>query len=390
MEWAGAIAPKATIVYAYSNNAFTSLQYAVDQNLGEVVSLSYGSCELYESPAFEAVAQQANAQGITVVVASGDAGAANCDRGNPTPQASTGPAVSFPADFPEVTAVGGSEFNESGQNYWATKNNLSGGSALSYIPETAWNDSVVLNTFAAGGGGPSAIFPKPAWQTGPGVPNDNARDLPDVSLSASWLHDPYMIRYVGNTYADRRHFGSDSVFRWNCRVAESISGFARELRLLRAWEISTRLSTNWRSPCPVHSTTSPRAAMRFLVRRSSAGCVDGVVGFSAGPGYDLASGLGSVDVFNLVTNWNSGAGTTTSVTASPATAGLNDTVQLTATVTGSTTIAPTGTISFILDGVPNAGNLTLATVNLAGSLDRDSQRLRQPTRHRKRHDSGVV
>ena len=81
LEWAGVIAPNATIIYAYAANAYTALQYAVDQNLGQVISLSYGRCEPESTTAFEAVAQQANAQGITIIAASGDAGAATCDRG---------------------------------------------------------------------------------------------------------------------------------------------------------------------------------------------------------------------------------------------------------------------------------------------------------------------
>ncbi len=118
-----------------------AIQYAIDQNLAPVVSSSYGLCELENLRAdaltFQRWAQQGNAQGITWVNASGDSGAADCDeRRNP------GLAVDSPADVPEVTGVGGTEFAEGAGTYWSTTNNpVTGGSALSYIPETSWNDS---------------------------------------------------------------------------------------------------------------------------------------------------------------------------------------------------------------------------------------------------------
>src|SRR6185312_1520526 len=79
LEWSGAIAPKATIYYVESLSAFAALTYAVSQNLAPVISVSYGICENDSAPGYRSVAQQANAQGITIVVASGDAGGGGCD-----------------------------------------------------------------------------------------------------------------------------------------------------------------------------------------------------------------------------------------------------------------------------------------------------------------------
>src|SRR5208337_4389903 len=105
--------------------------------------------------------------------------------------------VSLPASVPEVTAVGGMEFNEGSGNYWSGTNGPYGGSALSYIPEVAWNDTAASlafgGTISASGGGVSSVYKKPTWQTGPGVPNDGARDVPDVALNASNAHDSYYI-----------------------------------------------------------------------------------------------------------------------------------------------------------------------------------------------------
>ncbi len=90
--------------------------------------------------------------------------------------------------------MGGTEFDDgSGTGYFSASNNANAGSALSYIPEKAWNDSALTNSIEGSGGGASAFFPKPSWQTGPGVPNDNARDTPDISLPASPNHYGYLI-----------------------------------------------------------------------------------------------------------------------------------------------------------------------------------------------------
>src|SRR6185436_18233492 len=70
------------------------------------------------------------------------------------------------------------------------------GSALSYIPEVAWNESNDIQGLLSTGGGTSLFYPRPAWQTGPGVPNDEFRHIPDVSMSAA-LHDAYFIYYQG-------------------------------------------------------------------------------------------------------------------------------------------------------------------------------------------------
>ncbi len=90
--------------------------------------------------------------------------------GTITDRARHGLAVDFPASSPYVTGAGGSEFNEGTGNYWNTTNNANSGSAISYIPEMAWNDTALGGGLAAGGGGASAVFPKPSWQQGRAYP----------------------------------------------------------------------------------------------------------------------------------------------------------------------------------------------------------------------------
>src|SRR5260370_10650884 len=197
LEWAGAVARNATILYVYSTDVFRSVQNAISDNLAPVITMSYGGCEANQSPSVldsqRHLAQQANVQGITWVASSGDAGAADCDF-DPTPAAAThGYAVNFPASIPEVTSVGGTEFNEGASSYWNYWNGNNQGSAVSYIPEKAWNDTYTDGTLAASGGGKSIHYATPWWQAGQGFPNDGGRDVPDVSLAASADHDGYIV-----------------------------------------------------------------------------------------------------------------------------------------------------------------------------------------------------
>ncbi|HWF91856.1 MAG TPA: S53 family peptidase [Terriglobales bacterium] len=224
VEWSGAVAKNASVVFVYvgvdkgktcnttSQSVFDSLQYAIDNNVAPVVSTSYGFCETglgaTTLDAMQSWVQQGNAQGQTIMAASGDDGAADCDGGtptNPSTSATQGLMVDAPASIPEVTGVGGTEFSgdkSSPATYWKTTNDASNGSAISYIPETSWNDTAfdISNggTFSASGGGASSIFSKPTWQTGAGVPKDGKRDVPDVALNASADHDGYLLCSQGN------------------------------------------------------------------------------------------------------------------------------------------------------------------------------------------------
>jgi uncharacterized protein (TIGR03437 family) len=360
VEWAGAIAPNASVIYVYSQDLLTAAQAAIDQNVAPVLSMSFGECEPEISPAFQIVAQQGNAQGITLIAASGDGGAAQCDAANGRPQASNGPAVGIPASIPEVTAVGGTQFNEAGGAYWNSANTPNGASALSYIPEKAWNESGP-GGLAASGGGASILFSKPAWQTGPGVPNDNARDVPDVSLSSA-AHDGYFIYSNGlpigvyGTSAAAPSFAG-IVALLNQYLASN--GSAAQPGLGNINPSLYRLAQS--APTAFHDIVT--GDNKVPCSQSSPGCGDGAIGYSAGPGYDMATGLGSIDANNLITQWNRGpAGTTTTLSTDQAAVSLNGALQLTASVSGSSVAAlPSGTVSFM------AGGATLGTAPITAS-----------------------
>jgi uncharacterized protein (TIGR03437 family) len=362
LEWAGAVAPKATILYVYAQNILYAGVQAVDQNLAPIITLSYSQCEQETTPDLRSVVQQANAQGITWLVSSGDAGAAGCEYFGTSSQAAKGKAASFPASIPEVTGVGGTQFEEGSGNYWSPTDNANHGSALSYIPEKVWNDTPTQGYILASGGGASTFFEKPVWQSGPGVPNDNARDVPDISLAASPYHDGYQIFSEGELFA----VGGTSV---------STPAFAGIVGLLNHYltshgKISQPGLGNINTVLYRMAQSTPEAFHdisggnnRVPCVQGTPDCSDGSLGYSAGAGYDLATGLGSVDVFNLATKWNQGSTSATSVTANPASIGFNGgAIQFTAVVTASGA-TPTGSVTFL------SGGMALGTAALASSGD---------------------
>ena len=371
LEWSGAMAPNATLLFVMSNHASTSAYYAIDQNVAPIITYSFYSCEPNVSSssaaANRAEAQKANAEGITWVACTGDVGAAGCESKSPTEPAKTGLAVSSPSSIPEVTGVGGTEFDEGTGQYWNSKNGAGHDSALSYIPEKPWNDSHNDSSgvgFSSTGGGVSIYYAKPAWQAGPGVPSDLHRDVPDISFAASSHHDGYFLATNGVVGCC---WGGTSV---------STPIFAGILALLSQYQISIGALAK-----PGLGNVNPRLyAMAQTVPgifndvtvgsnimpcvAGSKDCVNGGVGYNAGPGYDPASGLGSADVYRMVTQWSmpaaGGTATTTSVTASAANIAVSASTKITATVkaaTGSAT--PTGSISFSTS-VVNLGSATLS------------------------------
>ncbi len=317
VEWAGAVAPQATIIFITSGDAFTSVNYAIDNNTAPVLSITYGDCEANfgqaELDAENSAFQQANAQGITIVTASGDTGAADCDGGsgpNPTPpaKASQGLAVDFPSSSPYVTGMGGTELNEATGNYWNSTNNAQNGSARSYIPEKVWNDTSADGQLSAGGGGRSVLFTKPNWQQGPNVPNDGWRDVPDLALAASADHDPYLICSGGDCVNGFRD--SNSYLDTVGGTSAAAPAFAAVVALL-----NQRMASSQGNITPALyrlAASSPSAFHDTTVGNNEVPCVSGstdcsssgVIGYAAEPGYDLASGLGSIDAYNLVNGWS--------------------------------------------------------------------------------------
>ena len=381
LEWSGAVARKANLIYVFGDDADYAAFYAIDNNLAPVISESFGACEYFVASNrlglanYRVEAQKGAALGITWLASSGDSGAAGCDYDAAT--ATQGFGVSLPASVPEVTAVGGSEFNEGALSYWNAANDANAASAISYIPETSWNDTLVYGGLAASGGGKSAVYPKPAWQNGPGVPNDGARDVPDVSLDASNEHDPYIVVseggavLVGGTSASAPSFGGMIAVVNQYLVENQVqtgSGLGN---------INTKLYSLAAENAPgvFHDITSGSNIVPCAA--GSLDCSNGQFGYTAGPGYDLVTGLGTVDAYNLVTAWGGIPVTATAMILTPSagTISTGGSAVLTATVTvGSGTRTPTGLVQFTLGGtvlgsaaLSGSGGTSTATLTLFGA-----------------------
>src|SRR5579871_140279 len=152
LELIGSVARNATIIYVYSGSVFHAIEYAIDHDLAPVISVSFIGCEsesVHSLAFLQSVARQANSMGITWINGSGDAGPASCDRSG-APVAQDGLDVGLPQDIPEVTAVGGTKFDEADGTFWGNSNSPNGSSAVSYIPERVWNDVPVYNGIVAG------------------------------------------------------------------------------------------------------------------------------------------------------------------------------------------------------------------------------------------------
>jgi hypothetical protein len=198
-----------------------------------------------------------------------------------------------------VTAVGGTQFDDVGGAYWARENSGTFASALSYIPEKAWNESNSTG-LAASGGGVSKQFGRPAWQAGPGVPNVNFRAVPDVSLSAA-DHDGYFVIGGGDLFIDSGTSASTPTF---AGIVALVNQY-QELNGVETRSGQGNINPNLyrlaqTTPGIFHDVT----AGDNLVPCTSGtpDCFGGTLGYTAGPGYDSVTGLGSVDGFNLAVN----------------------------------------------------------------------------------------
>ena len=405
IEWAGAVAPKATIVFVFADpsdgGVWGAAQYAIDHDLAPVLSMSYGSCEEFDLVDLDnerAEVQKGALEGITFLAAAGDSGSADCDDGNPVNEpapamASGGLAVDAPGSIPEVTSMGGTQFNEGSVNYWST------GTASGYIPEIVWND-IPFDVIGGGGGGASVYFAQPPWQNGI-APFDGWRHVPDISSASSDSHDPLFIYTSDTTFSSS---AKTAVGGTSC-AAPSMAGI---VALLNQYLVSSgaikqpglgninptlyQLSQTSQYGNAFHDITQGDNIQACAP--NSPNCADGLLtGWSTATGYDSASGLGSVDAYNLAQAWSTALATQAVVVATidqnpvyetsassntwtfmltlteeagfPATVtgltinGITFTSQQIQSLLGSTTIPAHGTLS---------GSYSLANLNLFGGL----------------------
>ena len=401
VEWAGAVAPKATIDFvigadtALESGLILAAEHAVYGNIAPVLSLSFGACEqdLGSGNTFLSnLWEQAAAQGITVAVSTGDSGSASCDNDQTQYYAVNGLAVSGYASTPYNVAVGGTDFYYSDYatgaasiaTYWNTAASQTPSTSIikAPIPEQPWNDSQYgLNaedfytqngssatTIAGGGGGASSAavcstsynssgtcagtlsgYPKPAWQTGTGVPADKVRDIPDVSLFSAdgWNYSYYpicagdgdcqtpsggnlvQITGVGGTSAAAPSFAGIMALVNQEYGRQGQAGFVLyplAAQFPAAFHDVT-VGTN-AEPCAFSSTSSSLTLptpncnsvpnpITVTDPNLGAATEGELAGYSATAGYDTATGLGSVDASVLISDWGSVKFTSTNVTLTP-------------------------------------------------------------------------
>jgi subtilase family serine protease len=346
VERAGSIAPQAKIFLIVSADVKSSngtllddgsdvaTTYAIDTDPvpAQIVSISFGACEgdvgrvgtQQEAQLFD----QAAAEGISVFVSSGDDGAAGCGGGSADSKPNANQSLSINAICApaSATCVGGTEFGDAANpsQYWAASDGNNLVSALGYIPEGAWNDPLDAQgkpQFAATGGGVSVYLPTPSWQTGTGVPGTQGRYVPDVSFAAS-NREPYFscIAATGGSCV----VGSDNTlsFIGSGGTSASTPSMAAITALLDQQQGSAQGNLNPRLYALAANTANGvfhdvtiassgvancSVTVPSLCNNSTPGpngLSDGLAGYLVGAGYDEATGLGSIDVSNMIGNWS--------------------------------------------------------------------------------------
>ena len=432
-EWAGAVAPNATINYvftglndanvgAYDQNVDEATYYAIEQNYGAVLSQSYAICESELTPSdadvVEVFGSAANLLGITFLAPAGDTGAAGCASFAAT--GTGGLYVDLPAAFPGVTSVGGTGFAfPSGLSFDPTTNIATGYPVPPAPPEAVWQEGT---GGAGGGGGISVVFSRPSYQSSiptcsptgslpvSGIMASSMREVPDVALTAASGFSQYgyfvactpdatlqdcsptggapQILEVGGTSAATPSFAG-IVALANQAVGQRLGNINPLLYALP--ETAFHDITTGNNLVPSLGGTDPRCP--------AANGATGEYGYQAATGYDCASGLGSVDGTNLVTALSGLAPTSIAlapITASALVEGTPVNLSATLTATGGS-VAVGGSVTFafqsyLANDAPDiyGGSWTLATSPItSGSVMgcSDNQR-RDTSRHDQRRSDG--
>ncbi len=272
------------------------------------------------------------------------------------------------------TCVGGTEFADTADPalYWqqSSSDGPPYASALSYIPEGGWNEplnSQGRTQAASSGGGFSSYIPTPSWQIGTGVPGTQGRYTPDIAFTSS-AHDGYFGclaasggAHPGDCVVRNGGFYFEYFFGTSAAAPDmaGITALLNEKFQSPQGEVNQRLyylaanpglkvfhdvtvDTSGVSGCAV---TTP--SMCNNSTPSPTGLTGGLSGYLVNPGFDEVTGLGSIDVTNLLANWYAGFPVTTSVvTSSMNPAFQNEPVTFTATVTTAGTTPPSGKVTF--------------------------------------------
>jgi hypothetical protein len=412
LEYTSTMAPGAQVYFIYTGSntnygAFDSLVYAVDERIAPIISSSYGDCE----PALGSANQilldsyfiQASAQGQTIISAAGDQGSSGC-YGQYTSTDLTDNlqlAIIYPAGSANVTAMGGTEIPTasaaaSNSTYWTTANSSTGdviASVKSYIPEQVWNDSVAGGGPDGGGGGASIYEARPSWQTGVtiggvAIPSGNFRLIPDISMVASNYNAPLLYCTSDTTsWGSTQQHSCNSGFRDSSTNSLTVAGgtsfdapiFSGMLALINQALNSTGQGNINPTLYSIASNPTTYASAFHDIALGGNQCLASITvcgagaattSFAAVTGYDEASGLGSIDLNNLLTAWPKPSAaslpeTTTTIAAATTTptAGSSDILTITVAPVSGTTV-PTGNLTIMVDGGTSNGGSS-STISLA-------------------------
>lgn len=409
VEYAAGIARGASIFLVYtgdspnSQGAFQSLMYAVDEDIAPVISSSYTDCE-YDAnleqggslvSSMSSLAAQANAQGQTIVAATGDSGSTACyGYTNLLNSQQYGLSVNVPGDLANVTGMGGTQMasgDSTGGNttYWTAASGSDVVSSLkSYVPEVVWNEDSSAYGLSSGGGGSSLYVARPSWQTGvPGIPAGNYRLVPDLSLLSASGTPGYLLCTSDASALQSFNISSTCTNGFRDSATGVLVGgyggtsfaapiFAGMVAILNQATRSNGQGNINPTLYSLASNATTYASVFHDITSGTNACTAGIQycttagasGFSAGTGYDQATGLGSVDFAKLLAAWPTYsasptlATSTTTVTAATATPAVNASDTFTVTVAGSAGGAtPTGTVQLLVDG--SAVNSSLPLTN---------------------------
>lgn len=262
VEAASALAPGAALeVYQAPNGTTAGVDlYAriASDDTATIVSTSWGDCETDPSGTVateQVILEQMAAQGQTVIAAAGDNGSSDC-----TGIVSNAPAVDDPASQPFVTGVGGLTV-----------------SSIAPLSQTVWDANG-----GAGGGGVSQVWSRPSWQRAAGITaSETMRLVPDLSVMA----DPstgFMQNFTGHTNAQLQN--------WNSIGGTSIGAPLVSALVAVAAQVCATPRLGFLNPTLYRLA---RAAQGFVDVTTGKNDLRGTGAYTAGPGYDLASGLGS-------------------------------------------------------------------------------------------------
>jgi subtilase family serine protease len=457
-EWINATAPSANLIFMSCDQSpdegiDTSMSALIDNNLSDVMSLSYGSSELYFTSSSDYTFQdtlyaQAATQGQSFLVSSGDSGSDVKDQ-NTSGTATSGINVSA-FGSPLVTVAGGTDFQDyydsfeggpAESTYWSSTNSSHYGDALSYVPEMPWNDSCASSLLAnfeggytgagycatgaftsssvvGGSGGISTHYAVPSWQTGISGYSNSMRSQPDIAGFASggfWGHGlifcdsnpaysggyactssssfgtaggtsfvaPYMAGVFGllrtatgsrqgvlnpALYALGKAQYTASATKTACYANGQTANTGVTTGLPAAACIFNDVTTgNNDVPCATGSTSCFVNSGQPYGMLSLTGSTSLTVAYPSTIGYDQVTGIGSVNVSNLIADWNTAFTSSTAMSANPTSINSSQTTLLTATVTPGTPTgyvdtppAVTGSITFKA-GTTTVGSCTLSS-----------------------------